>query len=468
MNLDRRIITESLLQAIKNKNLEYITLGNRVEPYILKESDLEYLKHIKNIWVYEVEPKLKDSIPKYLKYQPFTYLVGSYDFSSLNDSECLIFTSSLTDEEIGNFKYIGSQVKQIKIKYNDYSNILRVIPKLPNIDILIDVEEKEKFPLKQFGQFENVSVQTNNRYYPIKYYIEQEEKLENMVKDIKNSNLSQLERFLAVYDIVKKFKKYQESPNEKSESRDLYDILSNDYIVCVGFANLLEDLLNKVGIRTVSLYTDVILPGDDLNKYFASHARVLLYLDDPKYNIKGYFISDPTWDNKLEENFYNYALFTPHERENDHLITYSSDDVYGSDSFEELQKRFKSRSYAVQKFISNTKRLDEKFYQQLVDRYKINEYLNETQVNSLINDKDIFQYIKENTMDYINGSTIIDATMEVYKFRNSNYTIEEYMNYKSKLLKSNFKRQEKFFPKIERYNDETYDVVSNKRNKFSR
>ncbi len=473
LSLDKNIINDDLFKLIKNKDLNEIRLGYKREPYVLKEKDLNYIQHIKNITVEEVEDKLKDSIPTYLNYKPLNYLVGRYDWHDLNNYEVLYFYDPLSEEEISNLKYIGKQVKKISIEYNDFRNILKVISNLSNVEVVIKVEDKFDFPFEYFEQFDNVFVENNREKYPVKYVIEQEAKLEKLVKNIKNSNLSPLEKYLAVYDIVKKFKQYKENEENLNQSRKLYELLDNKYIVCLGFAKLLEDLLRRIGIKAVNSVVEVILNGNELENYNAGHARVLVYLNDPKYNIKGYFVADPTWDNKMNENYYNYSLMTPHDRELDRVITYSKDDLYGSDSFEELQKRFQKSEFVLTHFMDNLKYFDKEFYENLLKKHGLEEKkfylkLTEQQKNDLINDLSIFTYIKENTEKEISGVTLIDAAMEVYKFQNPDYTLEEYQQVKNDLIKSNIKRQEEVFPKIERYNDTEYDVIGNKNNKFSR
>ena len=64
--------------------------------------------------------------------------------------------------------------------------------------------------------------------------MEEEKKLEELVKDIKTSNLSQFEKFIAVYNIVKNYKEFKENENNRDQARALRYILDNEYMVCVG------------------------------------------------------------------------------------------------------------------------------------------------------------------------------------------------------------------------------------------
>ena len=74
-----------------------------------------------------------------------------------------------------------------------------------------------------------------------------------LIEPIKNSNLSPLEKFIAIYNVVKNFKPYKESPDQLEESRYLRYILNNEYMVCVGYAKLLKILCEKVGIKVINL-----------------------------------------------------------------------------------------------------------------------------------------------------------------------------------------------------------------------
>ena len=191
----------------------------------------------------------------------------------------------------------------------------------------------------------------------IKKYLEYERLLYSIVEPA--MNMSPFEKYIYAYDIVKRFKKYNTPKkdnknidnlpgevyiNIKSSSRDLYQILDNDYIVCVGFANFLGDLLTKLGIDNIDLpvFVDVsstkatkqidiskdewknltpeekhklitkqqsYIPKDD----FSGHRRLMVHIKDEKYGIDGIYYSDPTWDNFIDRNIYAHAIMTEND-----------------------------------------------------------------------------------------------------------------------------------------------------------
>jgi len=139
--------------------------------------------------------------------------------------------------------------------------------------------------------------------------IKDDEFLDYCVQNIKNSVMSPFEKYLAIYDIVKNFKQYNKRPDDilLQESRNLYMILNNNYMVCAGYARLLETLLKRIGIDATFLISPTY--RDDIQ-----HAIVALKIKDEKYNLDGVYLSDPTDDNPQftsirEVNHYHGVLF---------------------------------------------------------------------------------------------------------------------------------------------------------------
>ena len=171
-----------------------------------------------------------------------------------------------------------------------------------------------------------------------------------MIEPIKKANLSPLEKYIAVYNIVKNFKPYKENTENPEYSRYLRYILDNDYMVCAGYANLLEVLLDKVGISTQHLSVSVdtsYKKGFTLEEKpveYAGHARVIVNLDDDKYNIHGLYMSDPTWDNNLQNNYLNHAIMTFDKMQiSDILFKYNtySNIILDIHNFQELNDQVK-------------------------------------------------------------------------------------------------------------------------------
>ena len=239
--------------------------------------------------------------------------------------------NDITDFE--NLKYIGKD-KIIKIDYKDvykedailnedkeYDKYYNIIAKLrennQNNEVHITVNNKEAFVKSKLYNSDFDYVVVNGIHeFKSKKIKKDNELLELMVKDIKDSSYSPLEKYIAVYNIAKKFKAYLESPNDKDESRYVDKLLYNDYMVCVGYASLLQELLNKVGIKSYKygVAADISYDGgftlEEKPIDLGGHARLIVDIKDPKYNIDGFYVTDPTGDNYLEQDYYNHSLMS--------------------------------------------------------------------------------------------------------------------------------------------------------------
>jgi hypothetical protein len=67
------------------------------------------------------------------------------------------------------------------------------------------------------------------------------------------------------------------------------------------------------------------------------HQRNYIYIKDEKYNIDGIYITDPTWNNDLNNEIYTTALMTPLETINHkHLTFFGNSDLFTAQSYEEF------------------------------------------------------------------------------------------------------------------------------------
>ncbi len=271
------------------------------------------------------------------------FLSGKYEFT--NDEELLKLLNLLTNKNdscwskvfiaiksvltMNNFN-VKSISNNLNIFYNliEYDqklvfNVLNDLSKRGNFNskIIIDChsydpeffEKVEKlFPGKvmvrpSFLQNEGLN------YYSISEIKEKENILNNYAKYILSSKnnmgnvkeLSPLEKYLAVYRIVTNFSHYidEDIDHDEDEPRALYQLINPEKlrIVCVGYANLMLDLLRKVGINDC-VEVKIIALGEGKSNV-PNHSRVSVYLKDDKYNIEGIFMADPTWDSVDESSY---------------------------------------------------------------------------------------------------------------------------------------------------------------------
>ena len=132
--------------------------------------------------------------------------------------------------------------------------------------------------------------------------------IDSVINDIKKLNLSPLETVILVYDLVKE-KPYKEETYgvSKYDSRSTYNAILGDTIVCVGYSRIIADILSGLGFRVIM---DKL---NDENEKEGGHVRNAVYIDDPKYNVKGLYSLDATYDSALtldnDDYLYKYRYF---------------------------------------------------------------------------------------------------------------------------------------------------------------
>ena len=125
-------------------------------------------------------------------------------------------------------------------------------------------------------------------------------KLDKIVEDIKSKNLSKLEQLFLAYNIITQ-KMYKEVEHNESlyTSREIYGVLNSDTIVCVGYVEILKEIMARLGLgNDIQIFSNKVkLPNKYKTEY---HETCIIYIKDEKYNLDGYYYCDPTWDSRRD------------------------------------------------------------------------------------------------------------------------------------------------------------------------
>ena len=493
INTGEIINTKIIDSLCKNKYLEEITLAEYdEEKYILSVQDYEKFKqsNIKKVNTKEVVDELKENFDPLIGYNE-RRLISYYNYKDLQEINKISIDKELTKEELENLKYIPTT---LEINYNltDYDFLIKIITKLKELNkgnkLIINTKNKEKFNnwiLNNDLDYENIEVND----YPLKEYLRLEKILYDFIKDI--NHLSPFEKYIYIYNITKKYKPYKENEDDKNESRNLYKILMNEYMVCVGFSNMLGDLLNKQNIENVDLsvtvdlsYDKVAIDEENFEEAKAVqkgyHARRYVHIVDEKYGINGIFIADPTWDNDMEKDLYSHLVMTNKEASmaRRYIWTHKSDseELLNVNSIEEFYQKLnfiisrEDNDKTIDHFIRDLikeylEKLDSKYINKLKEKYQyIDSYSWPEDINDLI--YEVGEYVVNHVNKEISGQTIVEAVSNVYK--NAYGYSEEECNIKiQEMINQNKTKYEKAFPK--RYkinNDGTKEIIMNEQNKF--
>ena len=427
----------------------------------------------------------------------------------INKKDYLTIIEAIKDEDFTKIKQLKNNalinIKPNSSNHNDLTyinNIKNIFRRLEdmkkNYTLRIYINNREL--LRQSNLLSNIPkninliICSNDYEYNLEEYLEEESKLEKIITPIRNSNLSPLEKYLAIYDIVKKFKPYKDNDENQQKSRNLKYILedNNDYIVCVGFANLLKELLNRVNIPSTCIHVDVDssyngkYTQEEITINNLGHTRNLVKIDDNKYHIHGYYISDSTWDNNQKYDLYLNSLLTFDEKkeakllesleDEDLLLDFHSVDEFiekikfyikrkishpniNSNSIEQLRKKSYKDLYL--KIISILKQTDIKEYQELYNKYnnQININIEKLSSNDLEPVMTNFlteyaKYIIPLSNNKINLETILRAVIKVKKevYKMNTPEIKEWLE---QTLKDNLEIKSKAFPYIYNSNNKT-------------
>ena len=155
---------------------------------------------------------------------------------------------------------------------------------------------------EKYKEFKEVLVLASESMDPISLdTAKTKDVLDTLVNNIKELDLTPLEQVLLVYDIVRN-KPYQHEKVGQScgTSRDVLQALNGDSIVCLGYANIIDSLLRRLGINA----SIVLLDG--IKKDEAGHARNAVLIKDVYYGVNGIFLLDATIDSRDKHDRYNY------------------------------------------------------------------------------------------------------------------------------------------------------------------
>jgi len=500
--VDDRLITS----LCHNANLEEVALGRFEDiPYSLTNEHYLQFKNskIQKVITKAVDDELKENFDDIISFNSDRSLIGYYKHREIIGASPIIVSDILDDTALQNLRYLTDDNDLIFYE-KSYDNIGSVINRLQelnlNCKITINISDNKKKLNEmlfngQIPQYNNLHINMNGTILSIEQYKKFEQILYDMIEPAKE--LSPFERYIYAYNVTKKYKKYKENPDDKNMSRNLYEILQNEYMVCVGFSRMLGDLLDKLNIKSMDYgvsvdtsYDTVIdksaVPvAEEVVATRAGHARRMVYIKDEKYGINGFYVTDPTWDNDMEQDLYTHMVMT-HEEINS-SERYNFFNIYGAyelmnaktiEEFYELANFLLSRvekksvsfdkdkRITLMKDLINIIKLDESFMKKLIEKYpNIDNYKWENvNVNEVA--YDLANYIVSHANQKVSGETIMSGVRNVYESAYG-YTGEELKQKMSEIIKQNYERSMIKFPKLFKIDEnDNKTVVMNEENKF--
>lgn len=486
---------ETIKSLCENKDIEKISVEKySSKPYILTVDDYKiFKKYNKKVDTNEICDELKDVFDDTIVFNSNKRLISFYKYDDLINISELHINQKLNEEELKYIKFINKNAK-IVIDIDDYETVFEIINLIEknngNNSYSIEVNDKEKF--NEYVLKNNIvgkNIQVNTATFDdvnLDEYLNFERILYQMVEPARN--LSNFEKYIYAYNITKQFKIYRENKEDLSQSRNLYSILTNEYMVCVGFSNLLGDLLNKLGVPNMKLSISVDQSYDNVKKNVdyvdtktitnkAGHARRYVHLVDEKYGLNGFYVSDPTWDNDLQNDYYNHSVMTDKESNMSSRYQWTNKyDIFDinniNDYYDKVKNEFNKMNYKdfciyFKNIIEEVSKLDGEFYNKLKSKY---DFISEVgskwpdSITELVNDFGLYLLNKVNKV--IDGKTLFECIRNIYihSYGYDENSVDEVLK---SVIEYNKDRQQIVFPVRKKIDsDGTSEIVMNENNKF--
>ncbi len=220
---------------------------------------------------------------------------SSFDFISrkkISDSD----VEELLDDQLL-FMFYGSSISEYMDDNIDFLNEHSVLLPAGDLGIVLDMKALDS-KLAEYPNIRNpyILLEGNVSGVPVEAARDTISYINQVSEHVKSLGLSPLEEVIYVYDQIRQREYSEELDGESYEkSRGLSDIILGNNIVCAGYSNLYITILKKLGHNIEEFPLDSLHGGK-------GHSRVIMKIDDDKYDVHGIFESDPTWASKSAED----------------------------------------------------------------------------------------------------------------------------------------------------------------------
>lgn len=290
------LVIYSNVSCIDVNDIEDFSFGNEIKINLMKKVEFNSLRY-KKFNIDKVNGYTKNILSINLPFRLF--FVDECLYNEENDFEKLL--SYLCDIETLNINFdeLGCVDEAIKVIYKIEDVIGKKIKFINFIVCNRTIDGIEKLLFLEDDRLIKIWYEDGINDCSINEFITMRKNIDSIINDVKSKNLSVFESVIYVYDIVKKFN-YNLSDFYSMDGRQLHKIFTTNNIVCSGYARLISEILNELGIQA-GIYKLT-------TKNNVLHTRSLVYIVDPKYNINSLCSMEPTWESALNEEC-AYSLF---------------------------------------------------------------------------------------------------------------------------------------------------------------
>lgn len=336
----------------------------------------------------------------------------------------LFFQNDCLYNEEDDFNLLLNYLKNIEIlninlEENNIDKLIEVVYKIENkmnkkikfINCIIEnktIKEIEKLKFLEDGRIIKIWYEDGITDCTIDEFIIMRKNIDKIINKVQENKLTNLEKIIYVYDIVKKMNYKKSNDYYSMEGRQLHKIFTSENIVCSGYSKLIKQVLTELGIQA-GIYK-LITKSNEL------HTRNIVHIVDETYNINCIYSMEPTWESAMKEDYaYSFFLtpitklkeFFPQEK-----FRQDIDVLCGNKTIDEISLRDKISLYQF----FNNKDLTQKEIETLIMNANKKVELNDF-CKALINVKEK-QGIKREKLE-LNVPKIIDYNTKLTKYLNN-------------------------------------------------
>ncbi len=243
----------------------------------------------------------------------------------LNRKNCIItvkpWSISNTQNQINYYKNKFNRFHvDIELdSYDDYNSLEIILQNVKNTNINMECFDfsvqltKNLFSKKEvenLNMFESTLAKQNstlffkefNTLWNIDEYNNAFNFINDTIKKIKDKNLSPLEQLLVAYKTVTdKIYNKEDKTDNALLSRTILGVSNSSHISCMGYSEWLKEICNGLNDKNIVCYSNSykLYPKNLKDENNAvGHQFNVIYINDDKYNIKGFYCLDACWDSK--------------------------------------------------------------------------------------------------------------------------------------------------------------------------
>lgn len=248
-----------------------------------------------------------DDFNRILNKNRFARAIDKYNKNIYKENATMTYEKFISDEYCIVLEGEAEDIVEF-LNNNDIKNKKILVASPYEHKISITNDEFTETLLDGLNYIDNVYIEADGNQNAVKLseYSNTVSYIDTIVERVKEKNFSPMEQLLYVYDIVRDRKYIEEDEDEdKTISRDLTSVTSGEKIVCLGFSEIFDKVVKRLGFKSdVNVLTEY--------NTIHGHARNRVYVDDPKYNLKGIYFFDTTYGSKRDNtnnHFNSYYFF---------------------------------------------------------------------------------------------------------------------------------------------------------------